>query len=398
MSIYFGNKKIKEIYYGSRKIKEVYKGSKLIWSSSIVEPNYSGVVLDEMNSSPYWAKFGGDEEVDKILDMYGSIVIDETHKKYAYLDKTTHKKFRDGTNWDGSFGNAFRRFPKIYYKCYTEDGVQKLKISTSNLGGHYWDESFIGIYGSVTRNGKNYCTRSGTIRTGISVDNHISLIRSNGDDYGLAKYEHNQILVALHLCKFGCVDSSLTMGEGLVSQSGSFQYYTGACDDLGDGTGSMFDPNFNVQGVNQCTLFGIEGLAGNCGEIRDGISFRETTATTDKGRSILGIATGNSMRTIKKMILGEYFDILPKEMSIDSSYESGWYDAAMIYTNSKAEKTYVLTNGAKTYGKGSGLHTTIYVQTTGSTIGSSFMSRMAFYGDISQYQEVSGAELVALNS
>ena len=365
--------------------------------------NYLGnairtVVLERSNPDN-WEVGGQDAVIDGILGEYGSYVIDEVHKKYAKLSSLDHRQFDDGTAWDGSYGNAFRRLPQVFYEMDTNgDNEPVLKLCAQDINAKSWPESWIGIYKGAVVDGALrsipgvQTTQSKTMTQFWECAQHL------GMNYGLVNYFDHCKLLALHYAKFGKANSEATMGVGLANAGQSYwTHTTGETAALGDGTGQL---PYLLTGFYMNKLFGIEDLAGSTWEFRPNIRFENSgsTAVVYDGNIVSNEATGRhftklnsaSQAYITQMVLGEYCDFVPKAVSGTN---------ATYY----CDATWASTSGQLLF-VGGGAHNGTLAGLSAATSNNGFSyslayvgARLAFRGDISEYELVTGAALAALN-
>jgi len=360
--------------------------------------NLTASVHVEESSSPLWTLGGNPQIVENILNRYGSYVIDEVNKKYARLSPADHSKFLDGTAWTGSYGNSFRRFPRVYYKFDTSTKFLYISDSLFDDNVKHWDETWIGTYkGSVQSN----ILRSipGVNTTGnMNMTAFWEAAQRQGGDYGLVNYFDHCLLNALHLCKYGNANSQQTMGGGLQDAGSSYYtHQTGTTKLLGDNTGSAqyLSTNFTM-----CKLFGIEDLAGSQWEFRPNIRFSGTDCIVYEGNIVSNTApgireafsrnTGLSQSYIVAMALGEYFDLI--SITGGGSSSSNWCDGAWSSTSGQLLLVGGTSNGGSICGLSASDSTPAF-SLSSANIG----ARLAFRGDISDYDLVTGSELAALH-
>ena len=348
-----------------------------------------------------WTTSGDSMVIDSILNQYGTYVIDEENKKYAKLNSGNHTYFEDGTVWDGSYGNSFRRIPTVYYYVTSDDNNQPiLKISPNDIGGHSWEEAWIGTYkGSIVGN-KLRSIPGATTTQSTTMSNFWNAAQQNSIDYGLVNYFQHCMLLGLHYAKFGTSQSETTMGPGLQNAgSGYYTHITGYSKELGDGTGSM--PYAGSATLTMNKLFGIEDLAGSTWEFRPNIRFSGSgaIATVYEGNIVSNTASGRTFQKlssasqayITEMVLGEYCDFIPKTVGGTSST----YYCDGTWASSSGEL--LLVGGISGHGTLCGL-SAAYSSSAFSDSYANVGARLAFYGDISSYTLVSGQELNSLHS
>lgn len=359
------------------------------------------VVLERGNPAD-WATSGNEGAVDTLLSL-GTYVIDDVHKKYAKLSPLDHSQFVDGTAWSGTYGDAFRHIPEVFYKMTTNESTEPvLQISAYNLGegAHSWGDSWIGTYkgsvqGGVLVSRPNVTT---TQKMTMSAFFNAAQQHTEGADYGLVNYFDQCKLLALMYAKYGNANSETIMGAGL--QNAGTEYYThttGTTAALGDATGQM---QYLTTQYYMCKLFGIEDLAGSTWEFRSNIRFTSSQCIVYEGNVVSNDAQGRTFaRTlnnassayITKMELGEYCDFIPKAVG----GSSGNYYCDGTWTSTSGQL--LLVGGAANSGVVCGCsaarsHNAFDID------GPSSGSRLAFRGDISEYELVDGATLAALNA
>ena len=366
--------------------------------------NYLGsiirtVVLERSNPDN-WETGGPVEAVDSILNEYGSYVIDEVHKKYAKLSSLDHRYFDDGAAWSGAYGNAFRRLPQVFYEMDTNgDSEPVLKICGQDINAKSWPESWIGIYKGAVIDGALrsipgvQTTQSKTMTQFWECAQHL------GMNYGLVNYFDHCKLLALHYAKFGKANSEATMGVGLANAGNSYYTHTtGETTALGDGTGQL---PYLFTGFYMNKLFGIEDLAGSTWEFRPNIRFENSgsTAVVYDGNIVSNEATGRhftklnnaSQAYITQMVLGEYCDFIPK--AVGGNNASAYCDATWASTSGQL----LLVGGSSNNGTVAGLsaaRSSDDFSGSGANVG----ARLAFKGNIADYELVTGAALAALNA
>lgn len=357
------------------------------------------IVLEE-SSNPRWTVTGDEAIIDRILDKYGTYVLDPVHGLYAQLDPDNHNQFVDGTPWNGKCGEAFRRFPKVYYKVERNNlGKQVLYVSPYPISDKFFEESWIGTYKGYVVNNELHSRPGFNSTNSMTMTAFWQAAQRLGTDFGLVNYFDYQLYNALHLVKFGCANSDLTMGTGIISGS-TYNQTTGATAALGDGTGSMPHP----QGGNQCKLFGIEGLAGQSWEFRPNIRFEGVNCIVYKGNQVSNtIAEGHAdyVRTfqrdaamnlsqsyVREMRLGDYFDLIA--VTGGGSSTTYWCDGS--WSNSGGQL--LLVGGHSISGSLCGLSASRSINVFSDSY-AYIGARLAFRGDITKYTETSGAALAA---
>lgn len=344
---------------------------------------------------------GSEEVIDRILS-HGAFVIDETNKKYARLSERDSNTFEDGTPWSGVFGNAFRYLPQIYVlrdKDYA-DGGTKYWVSDEPIGdAEALPESWIGMYKGAVVSGELRSMPNVTTTGSMTMSNFWAAAQKLGTNYGLVNYFDHQKLNALHLVKFGDMNSDNTVGIGLRDAGSNYaNHRTGTTAALGNGTGNA--PYLSTQ-FDMVRLFGIEDLFGTTWEFRPNIRFDGGNAivydgnivsNTAEGKRIFGRLQSTNGSFVKNMALGDNFDLIPI-VSSGGSATTYWCDGVWATGSGQS----LAVGGNTNSGLYSGLSCTIS-NIAFSHNATSYCARLAFKGDISDYELVSGADLAALHS
>lgn len=357
----------------------------------------------EASSSPVLEVTGNEEVIDRILS-HGSYVIDETNKKYARLSETDSNIFEDGTPWNGIYGNAFRYLPKIYIfhdKTHADAG-QKYWVSDEPIGGddaYVLPESWIGMYKGSMADNKLRSIPNAQSAQSQTMSQFWNNAQCVGTDYGLVNYFDHQKLNALHLAKFGNMNSDNTVGIGLCNAGQSYYVHTtGTTAALGNGTGiaPYLSTNFNM-----VRLFGIEGLFGTTWEFRPNIRFDGGTAIIYEGNIVSNTAEGvrtfarlqsASRAYIKNMALGDKFDLVAINAS-GGSATTYWCDGCWAAATGQLLRV----GGDSNIGSLAGLA----CANSGDAFSDAyahFGARLAFRGNIADYEQVNGSELAALHA
>lgn len=220
-----------------------------------------------------------------------------------------------------------------------------------------------------------------------------------GTDYGLVNYFDHQKLNALHLAKFGNMNSAATVGEGLRDAgSNYYNHRTGTTAALGNGTGTA--PYLNTS-FRMVRLFGIEDLFGTTWEFRPNIRFDGGNAivyegnivsNTVQGKRIFGRLQTASHQYIKNMALGDNFDLVAVDAN-GASASTYWCGGTWAQPTGQL----LIVGGNSTDGSTCGLSCATS-DGVFSRSNASLGARLAFKGDINDYELVSGAELAALHS
>lgn len=382
-----------------------------------IEAYYNTVATSfivEASRSPICDIGGNNTILTRILEgrvnpnkpISGTYVIDEENKKYAKLSSTDHSKFEDNTDYTGTYGNVFRYLPTLYIfkdPAYEGAGTKYYLSDVELLKGFYkvLPESWIGVYkafyDSITN--KIYSRPNLAASVMATVSDFQLYAQNTGENYGINDYKNWQKLCALFIAKFGTTNSNAIAGFGMANTHNSdyFNLQTGITISLGDGTGEI---EYQNTGYKQCKLFGIEAPWGQQWEWLKGIYFSGPNAYVYDANSYTASETPTRRLTrltsvttsyIISLIKGEYFDVLPNRCFGNSS--EGYCDA------------YWASNGVNNIRIGGGINedsaaglfccgTDLNTSHTSKSIG----ARLCFYGDISEYELITGTEMKALHS
>lgn len=352
------------------------------------------------SQSPSWSAADDLTEIDAILDE-GCYVIDEANGKMAKLKSDDHTKFADGTSWDGTYGNAFRHIPTIYYKV---DNGNLIMSRTSFTGCKTLPETWIGLY-------QGYIDGDGALRSipGVTTTGNKTLAefftaaQENGNDYGIMSYYDQQMMVFLYLMKYHNTNSDTLLGASDISLvSGYNTFTTGYTASLGDAGG------YATYATSQRTigsLFGVEGIVSSRLEFRQNIVLDQSnnlayiyegnTITLDQNTVMRSIANPVANESyIQELTWGEYGDIVPKTAQTGSTlatYKSQYYcDIAVM-----KDGAIVVQGGMPAYANGGGL---FFMGSDPETVkGANYGARLCLHNSSSN-ELVTGSALAALNA
>lgn len=361
------------------------------------------VVLERSNPDQ-WETSGPEEVVDSILG-YGTYVLDDVHKKYAKLNPLNHTEFLDGTPYTGTYGDVFKHIPEVFYRMTeNEDQEPVLQVSMYNLGAgsHSWPESWIGTY-------KGHIDGNGVLRSIPNVSTTQSKTMSQFweaagrhtqvGEYGLVNYFDHCKILALMYAKYGKGNSESVQGAGLQNAGQSYYTHTtGTTAQLGDASGSM---QYLTTSFQMCKLFGIEDLAGSTWEFRPNIRMTLSQYIIYEGNIVSNDAQGvrvfsrsltsANQSFITKMELGDYCDFVPK--TVGGTSANYYCDGCWTSTSGQL----LVVGGAAGDGSLCGLSAVLAFNDFGvSNAGCG--ARLAFKGEISTWEEVTGEDLDYLNS
>ena len=342
----------------------------------------------------------------------GTYVIDEVHGKYAKLSTLNHNYFADGTAIPANFWtasthnvNSFRYIPRVYYQyLYNSASSEQINLSAIEVvsGQKYLDDSWIGTYLA-------YKDGNGKLRSIPNVEPTRTQTmtvfwqqaKQTGADYGLYNVYDWTKLNLLHLAYYGTRNSDLTMGEGLCNAgSGYYGVKTGVSAALGDRTGQV---KYQSTAYYQNKLFGIEALAGQIWQFCPNVSFNSTKVGYYSGNMVAEYANdvaefnrplpSGSGTHVKKFMLGNGVNdamicLLPTEASGSSA--TYWCDGGWWQSSGQLFRVGAPAHDGSLAGLSASNSYNVF-----SLTNASLGARLAFKGDISNYELVTGAYLVA---
>lgn len=377
-----------------------------------------GVPIKQNASSPAWGVIGNTTMRDEYLSEIGRAFL-TNDGKIAKLSISDSSHFADGTVVDETKGHVMFYSPRLYYliKEDAQTGIPTLWMSMVPIGGHFIEEQCFGAYkGSLS--GGALVSRSGVSpQGGKTITQFWNAAQVNGKNFGLINYDAVRLIIMLNLMEFGNSNSQENIGYGVGGSTlldlwaAAASLKTGATKSLGDACGAIpiSVVNGDKTGVNcsRVNLFGIEDFWGWQWEMIQGIFCGNSGNDGQDGKEVF-IYQGNHLPSaaelashpegdfrqltrvttngyVKKMIVGEYFDMIAQTLSGGST--SYWCD--YFYGNTTGQL--VLWGGIAYYGShgGVGFANTYYAW---SHSNADFGSRLAYYGKLNW---ISGAELIA---
>lgn len=377
-----------------------------------------GVPIKQNASSPAWGVIGNTTMRDEYLSEIGRAFL-TNDGKIAKLSISDSSHFADGTVVDETKGHVMFYSPRLYYliKEDAQSGIPTLWMSMVPIGGHFIEEQCFGAYkGSLS--GGALVSRSGVApQGGKTITQFWNYAQQNGRNFGLINYDAVRLIIMLNLMEFGNANCQANIGNG-VGGSASLDLWaaaasllTGATKSMGDACGAIpiSVVNGNNVGVDcsRVNLFGIEDFWGWQWEMIQGIFCGNSGNAGQDGTEVF-IYQGNHLPSaaelashpegdfrqltrpttsgyVKKMIVGEFFDMIAQTLSGGST--SYWCD--YFYGNNTGQL--VLWGGFASSGAISGVgsaDTFIAFSDSYADIG----SRLAYYGKLNW---ISGAELMA---
>lgn len=194
-------------------------------------------------------------------------------KAKTYLKSTDSTLKEDGTSatLDGTLGNVFSEFPKLYYKYENSGTIHKWYIANSAVGGCTPHKAF--IRNSVTKdylymgcykgyvNGTKLESRSGILPTtsGKSFADFRTLAEARGTGFTQFDSLSLHLLQVLFLIQYGHADFSTILNSG---QDIGTILTSGGSNSLGNSTGVV---------GNYSSLYGLESLVGGSHSVIEGL-------------------------------------------------------------------------------------------------------------------------------
>lgn len=383
-----------------------------------------GIPLKENQSSPEWGVVGNTGMWSEFKNSIGRYLM-TNEGKAAKLSSSNSNVFADGTTLDETKGHVVVIAPNPYYRIVRDAATQvdtlwisMLPIGGHRIGGDTNDYIVLGAYkGSM--NGTALVSRSGVAPAGSrTITAFWTAAQVNGKNWGLTSWDHVRFMAMLGLSEYGNPNIQDKLGYGIGGSSNldlwaaAQKLLTGATASLGDHNGKI--PinvvNGDITGVNcsRVNLFGIEDPYNWQWEMIQGIYFGNSENSAQDGSEVY-IYEGNRMpidaelashpngnyrqitrRTagngyVKNMFLGEYFDLICKE--VGGGTNSYWCD--YFYTNTTGQLC--LWGGLAVLGSYSGLGCVSSYNAFSYSLSNSG-ARLAYYGPVTF---ITGKEMMA---
>ena len=247
-----------------------------------------------------------------------------------------------------------------------------------------WNDSqVLGTYEGCVQNDKLY-SRSGVASTGgMSQANFKACARARGKGYTIMKWMQHNIHALLTYSVYGHTNVQAKVGSG----TSNYTKTTGQTDALG-----MED---TVKGGNgssgSINNYGLENSHGNKAEWIDNVTVDYAATgnifhiTEDDGtvRDVVTQVGANANVWPTKMVLGKHFDLIAAPDSIVGGDSTGYCDGFYLSTSS-ARVVCVSNNYANSYGGVAYAYANYAATGTGASIG----ARLAFQGELTEYDDV----------
>ena len=373
------------------------------------------VPLMQNQSNPEWGVTGNVAAWEVYKSRIGRYLM-TSDGKAAKLDPTDSSVYADGTALNEEAGNVMTYVPALYYLVIPGATYPTLYCSESPIaGGHYIPASWIGAY-KGTMDGTKLISRSGISPAGNrNISAFWAAAQVNGTDWGITDYNHRRLMMLLCLSEYGNPNIQLKLGYGV---GGSVQVdlwaqaatlLTGATKTMGDASGKIDISLTGGTGCSRVNFFGIEDPYGWQWEMIQNVYFGSSSNAGQTGSEVF-IYEGNRMPSageltthpdgayrqlvrptagsyVQRMLLGEYFDLIPELVSSSADSVTYWCD--YFYSNTTGQL--LLCGGAAIHGPRAGLGSAASINDF-STSYASFGARLAYFGN---YELMTGAELVA---
>lgn len=376
-----------------------------------------GVPLKQASqSSPEWGRVGNLTMWEEYKSRIGRYMVTAPGKA-AKLSPSNSSIYADGTTLNESIGNKMAYGPGLFYRVLTDPvtSMPYLWMSMVPIGGHYLPPMCVGAYkGSM--DGTKLVSRSGVAPAGSkTISAFWTAAQVNGNAWGLTNYDHRRMMMMWALSEYGNPNIQAKLGYGVA---GSVQVdlwaqaatlLTGATKTMGDASGKI---DITLTGGTDCSrvnFFGIEDPYGWQWEMIQNVYFGSSANAGQTGTECF-IYEGNRMPStgelatnpdgayrqlvrpttqnyVQRMLLGEYFDLIPEIVSSSADSSTYWCD----YFYGSLTGQLLLWGGYADLGPQAGLGSASSADAfsySHSTVG----ARLAYFGPL---EFMSGRELVA---
>lgn len=310
-------------------------------------------IKQALQTSPAWGTEGNIAMWNQYKAQLGRYALSLDGSKAAKLNASDSTKYADGTALDTSKVNVMFHAPRLYYHvAETGDaGIPHLWMSEYPIGGHYIPETWLGAYMGNVKDGKLRSIPGVTPTANINIQTFWNNAQALGTKYGLINYDHVRLLNMLNLSNYGNANSQVNVGYGCCGDGNTWDktnaLLTGATASIGDACG-----NIGISTVagnsksSRLSLFGVEDFWGWYWQMLQGVFFGSSANAAQTGSECF-IYEGNRMPSnaeltthpigeyrqirritvegwISRLLIGEYFDVIPSVVGGDSN--SHWCD------------------------------------------------------------------------
>ena len=279
--------------------------------------------------------------------LYGSTGLSDGSLQVKEISRSNKAQFVDGSSVSSSY-DVFMKLPEFWWKVDML-ATDKYQVSFTmdagtgaQTGWNHWEgDTFIGCYEaqcsdtSDNTSGVLYSKSGVTPTVNVSQTNFKTKARNKGAGYQIVTYEAHCIMALLGYGWLGTTDDQSVVGYG----SSDYPKTTGKCNAKG-----INDTSASVDGgssANNSTSTSINfwGLENWWGDLREWIDNIETTSSSGDikimdraGTTVRSAKAGTTdSNCIGKMVLGQYGDMIPKEVHSDSNYTTGFASYGRVY-------------------------------------------------------------------
>jgi hypothetical protein len=358
-----------------------------------------GVPL-ETNTSGDWGVIGNTALRDEWNARKGRYILTNAGLA-APLASGDSSIYADGTTLDISKGHEVTIKPRLYYlvKKDEQTGNNILWMSMIPISGHYLEQQVTGAFPAYLRSGALTSIPDVVTTRSLTINQFWTYAQVNGKYFGLADYDFQRYLTMEVLSDYGSPNVQTKLGYGVGGSAGNSLwnggYKTGLTVSLGNASGKV-----TISGDScHVSLHGTEDFYNADWEFCQGIYFGSSSNSAQTGSEVyiyegnrlpnstelttqpsgnyrqLTRLTSGSNSAIQNMLLGEYFDIVPKTFGGNTS--QNWGDAN--WSNTTGQVLVVGGNSPDAASSGVVASSSRYAFGYASA---DFGARLAYYGPI----------------
>lgn len=361
---------------------------------------YNTIILNQALTDPA-AMLSGDingEVVQLIRQNSHRVLAKKTAEgevTYCRLKDDDGTKYYDGTDASSSLGlygpDVFVKLPRFFWKVTRDDTVNDFFLIELAYGGnpgegwHEWDGNvLIGVYKAHIDEPYLY-SYSGVPPTVNNAQTTFKVYaRNKGDGYQIVDWEMHCVMAMLYYCQYGHMNCQLKIGAG----TSYYPKVTGMTNALGM-TDTDGDGNGNSGSIN---FWGLENWWGDLYEWVDNIEFNNGVATITNPDGSTRTVRGYDVdgKYLRKMVIGEFFDLIGKESG--GSDTTGYCDYYYLDITTTSRVVLRSNLGSVTNGGVSCANANVGFSVKGSNIG----SRLAFRGRCIEAKSVEAFEALPI--
>lgn len=298
----------------------------------------------------------------------------------CYLDDTNSNFYHDGTssNLTGTEGDVMVYFPEFWYKYEKINNNQfGYLLSEGKIdGGVHVEASLVGAYKGYMTSNKLY-SRSGVHpRVSKSTNDFDGYATARGQGYQRIDFQQHCVIAFMLYAKYGNRNLQAVLGKG-GAVSGSFATMTGTSNSTGI-TDTKKETSKYVCGL------GLEGVFGGIYEWVKGVEINNRVwKITDPDGSTRNVNAGTSNGWITNVAAenGPFFDMVPT--NVGGSETTHYSD---YYWQSSSNSLVLARSYDGSYANGGVAYANAH--SGASSAFSSFGSRLAFRGEITEIKDV----------